>query len=401
MSDTIKSESQHSVGQEQSAQHSEAHTEAQAGSEHGVDAAAQHHASDAAHEHAANHGGHHVDPNSLPQEKIFDHLLSELGDHHELSMAFQTAEVLPVIVYDDQGLHFWKNPEVMTEEGSYVMFHSEAKETVRFNGQPVKANKGQVILVDGKPQTASFDFSITNLVVYEWTAIVIMFFVVWTSSRRYKKAPMAAPKGLQNAFEMLVLYLRDEVIRPNIGTKRVTNQLMPYFLTVFFFIFILNYIGLLPGMHAATGAIGFTAALALTALVVVNWVAIREGGIGSYLHHLLGGAPIYLSPIMVPIEIIGIFTKPFALTVRLFANMTAGHIVLLTLVGLIFFCAKLWGPAGGYGASVVAVGFSVFVYFIEVLVCFLQAYIFTMLTAVFTGLAIGDHKSEDPHAAHH
>lgn len=347
-------------------------------------------------------GGHHaVDVNNLPREKVFDHLLSELGDHHELSMGFVTAEVLPVIVIDDAGLHAWSNPHAMEHEGSYVMFHSEEKSLARFNGQPVKARNGEAILIDGKPQTASYDLSVTNLVVYEWLAIVIMALAVIPAGRRYKKNPSSAPSGIQNAFEMLVTYLRDEVIRPNVGTDRVTNYLMPYFLALFFFIFILNYVGLLPGMHAATGAIGFTAALAITALFVVNITAMREAGVKAWFAHLLGGAPVYLSPIMVPIEFIGIFTKPFALTVRLFANMTAGHIVLLTLVGLIFFTTKLWGPAGGYGTSVVAVGFSVFVYFIETLVCFLQAYIFTMLTAVFTGLAIGDHKSEDPHGAHH
>lgn len=356
----------------------------------------------AEHGNHAQAGGHHaVDVNSLPREKVFDHLLSELGDHHELSMGFVTAEVLPIIVVDDAGLHAWSNPHAMEHEGSYVMFHTEEKALARFNGQPVKARNGEVILVDGKPLTADYDLSVTNLVVYEWLAIVIMALAVIPAGRRYRKNPSAAPRGMQNAFEMLVTYLRDEVIRPNVGTDRVTNQLMPYFLALFFFIMILNYVGLLPGMHAATGAIGFTAALALTALFVVNITAMREAGVKSWFAHLLGGAPVYLSPIMVPIEFIGIFTKPFALTVRLFANMTAGHIVLLTLVGLIFFTTKLWGPAGGYGTSVVAVGFSVFVYFIETLVCFLQAYIFTMLTAVFTGLAIGDHKSEDPHGAHH
>lgn len=356
----------------------------------------------AEHGNHAQAGGHHaVDVNSLPREKVFDHLLSELGDHHELSMGFVTAEVLPIIVVDDAGLHAWSNPHAMEHEGSYVMFHTEEKALARFNGQPVKARNGEVILVDGKPLTADYDLSVTNLVVYEWLAIVIMALAVIPAGRRYRKNPAAAPRGMQNAFEMLVTYLRDEVIRPNVGTDRVTNQLMPYFLALFFFIMILNYVGLLPGMHAATGAIGFTAALALTALFVVNITAMREAGVKSWFAHLLGGAPVYLSPIMVPIEFIGIFTKPFALTVRLFANMTAGHIVLLTLVGLIFFTTKLWGPAGGYGTSVVAVGFSVFVYFIETLVCFLQAYIFTMLTAVFTGLAIGDHKSEDPHGAHH
>jgi F-type H+-transporting ATPase subunit a len=394
MSTTATAEQAHQEAHQAAAQ--QTHQTQSGAHQANVTSASEHHGAEAA------GGGHHaVDPNSLPREMVFDHLLSELGDHHELSMGFVTAEVLPVIVVDDNGIHAWSSPHAMEEEGTYTMFHSDSKDLARFNGHPVKAEAGTAILVNGKPQTPNYDLSITNLVVYEWLAIVIMALAIIPVGRRYSKKPASAPSGLQNAFEMLVVYLRDEVIRPNVGTNRVTNQLMPYFLSLFFFIFILNYVGLLPGMHAATGAIGFTAALALTAFFVVNIVAMREAGVKAWFAHLLGGAPIGLSPIMVPIEFIGIFTKPFALAVRLFANMTAGHIVLLTLVGLIFFCAKLWGPAGGYGASVVAVGFSVFVYFIETLVCFLQAYIFTMLTAVFTGLAIGDHKHEDPHAAHH
>ena len=354
-------------------------------------------------EHSAQHQAHaeHVNPNDLPKEQIFDHLLSELGDHHELSMAFVNAEVLPIIVYDENGIHAWRNPHVMEEEGTYTMFHTESKDLAAFNGQPVRAKKGAVILINGKPIKASFDFSVTNLVAYEWLGMFIMVVLFFIAGRKYKKNPGSAPKGIQNALEMLVVYLRDEVIRPNVGTKRVTNQLLPYFLTIFFFIMVLNYIGLLPGMHAATGAIGFTSALALTSFFVVNIVALKEAGVGAWFHHLLGGAPWYMAIIMVPIEVIGLFTKPFALTVRLFANMTAGHVVFLSLLGLIFFFTKLYGPAGGFGVSVISVGFSVFVYFIETLVCFLQAYIFTMLTAVFVGLAIGDHKHEDPHAAHH
>ncbi|MBL7999341.1 MAG: F0F1 ATP synthase subunit A [Candidatus Kapabacteria bacterium] len=346
------------------------------------------------HSAAPQHGGGHDTHGEVPPDKVFDHLLSELGDHHELSIAFGTYEVLPIMLYDEEGFHVWSNPHAMEHDGKYVMFHSEDKSLTAYQGQPVKAANGQAILVNGKPQLASFDMSVTNLVVYQWMGMLVMLIAMIIIGRKYKKNPSGAPSGLQNAFEALVVYIRDEVVRPNVGTKRVTNSLMPYFLSLFFFIFILDYIGLLPGMHAATGAIGVTAALAITSFIIVNYTAIKEGGIGSWFHHLLGGAPVYLSPIMVPIEIIGLFTKPFALTVRLFANMTAGHVVLLSLIGLIFLFQTL-------AVAPVTILFSVFVYFLETLVCFLQAYIFTMLTAVFIGLAIGDHKHEDPHHAHH
>ena len=140
----------------------------------------------------------------------------------------------------------------------------------------------------------------------------------------------------------------------------------------------MNLIGLIPGGHTATGSLAVTAALAICAFFVINVTQIKDVGVKAYLKHLLGGAPIALAPIMIPIEILSMFTKPFALTVRLFANMTAGHVVLLSLVGLIFYFKS-------FIVSPVSVGFSIFMYFIEILVAFLQAYIFVILTAVFTG----------------
>jgi F-type H+-transporting ATPase subunit a len=166
--------------------------------------------------------------------------------------------------------------------------------------------------------------------------------------------------------------------------------LLPYFLSVFSFILLLNLIGLVPGGHSATGAIGVTAGLAIISFCVINYTAVRESGVGAWFKHLTGGAPLYMAPIMVPIEILSLFIKPFVLTMRLFANMAAGHIVLLAFVGLIFFFKSIFvAPA--------SVAFSVFVYSLELLAAFLQAYIFTMLTAVFTGMAIGDHAHEGEH----
>ena len=189
--------------------------------------------------------------------------------------------------------------------------------------------------------------------------------------------------------EMLVVFLRDDVVGPNIGGKHITDRLLPFFVVLFFFILFMNFIGLIPGGHTSTGALGTTAALAICSFFVINITQIKEVGIGAYLKHLLGGAPVWLAPIMIPIEILSLFTKPFALTVRLFANMTAGHVVLLSLVGPIFYFKSL-------AVAPVSVAFSIFMYALEILVALLQAYIFKILTAVFTGLGVEhDHEGHE------
>lgn len=306
--------------------------------------------------------------------EVFTHLIGELGDHHELNVFFQHMKILPVI-FVDEGVHIYANEHAMVEDGTYTLHE----------GHPVRSNNHE--------HAPALDLSVTNFVAYQWIAMVVVAALFITAGRRYKKNPKAAPSGIQNMMESVVVYIRDEIVRPNVGTANRTTRLMPYILSLFFFILFLNLFGLLPGNHAATGALGVTAALALTAFVVVNYIAMKDAGMGAWFHHLLGGAPVYLSPIMVPIEIVSLLTKPFALMIRLFANMTAGHIVLLSLVGLIFFFENIF-------VAPISVAFSVFIYLLELLVAFLQAYIFAMLTAVFVGLALGEHASEDSHAAH-
>ncbi len=274
----------------------------------------------------------------------------------------------------DNGVHVYANPSSMEQAGLYTMHE----------GHPVRKSDG------GHPM---LDLSVTNFVVYEWLMMALLTIVFIGVGRRYKNQPKAEPRGLQNVVEALVVYVRDQIVRPNVGTDNRTTRLMPYILGLFFFILSLNLFGLLPGNHAATGALGLTSALALTSFIVVNYVAIKDAGIGAWAHHLLGGAPWYMAFIMVPIEVISLFTKPFALMIRLFANMTAGHIVLLSLIGLIFFFES-------YAVAPISVAFSVFIYMLELLVAFLQAYIFAMLTSVFIGLALGDHVTHDNHTAH-
>jgi len=333
------------------------------------------------HEHNAEH--HHAAETSHenPQGgEVFTHLIDELGDHHELNIFFAKLPVLPVILVDD-GLHVYPNVESMEHSGLFTMHHPKAKH------QLVSTTK---VDAKGHPLTPTFDLSITNFVAYEWIAILIVSVLFFKARGRYKKNPTAAPRGIQNVLESVVIYIRDEIVVPNVGTVKRAVRLMPYILALFFFILTLNLVGLMPGCHAATGALGVTMALALTSFCVVNYIAVKDAGIGTWFKHLLGGAPIFIAPIMVPIEIVSLFTKPFALMIRLFANMTAGHIVLLSLVGLIFFF-KSWI------VTPVSVSFSVFIYLLELLVAFLQAYIFAMLTSVFVGLALGDHAHDDNH----
>jgi F-type H+-transporting ATPase subunit a len=326
-----------------------------------------------------SHGG------DVPKDQVFSHLLGELGDHHQFALGPIHAP-LPIIIIDKGQLVTYPSEHAMEEGGRFNISHS-------------KGTAGSIVRtgteIPGKTaEKVDWDFSITNFVVYEWIAMILLFFIVRSVAAKYKKNPLKAPSGLQNAIEALVLYVRDEVIYPNIPSRAAADRLMPYFLTLFFFIAGSNLIGLFPGAHATTGAVGVTAALAITAFFVVNYTAMKESGVGAWFHHLLGGAPAFLAPIMIPIEIIGLFTKPFALTIRLFANMTAGHVVLLSLVGLIFFFKT-------YAVIPVSIAFSLFIYSLELLVAFLQAYVFTILTAVFVGLAIGHGHHDEEHAHEH
>jgi F-type H+-transporting ATPase subunit a len=322
---------------------------------------------------AAQHG-----TGELTQGEVFPYLLGGLGNHREISFFGHGKVELPVIVYDDvEGFNFYGSTHAMEAAGTFTMHHGHPPITRTSDHEPV-----------------ALDISITSLLVFQWLSIFLVLFVFAIVGRKYKNAKKA-PSGFQNLMETLIIYVRDEIVGPNLPSKKVTNRLLPYFLGLFFFILFMNLIGLVPGGHTATGAVGTTAALAITAFFVINMTAMREAGVGAWFKHLLGGAPWWLSFIMVPIEIISMFVKPFALTIRLFANMTAGHVVLLSLVGLIFYFKS-------FGVVPVSVGFSLFMYALELLVAFLQAYIFTILTAVFTGLAIGDHGHEDhDHATEH
>ena len=234
------------------------------------------------------------------------------------------------------------------------------------------------------------DLSITKHVVFLWLAAVILVMTLSFIARKNLKNKV--PRGLGNLVDVFVVFVRDEIVIPNMGKGGV--KYLPYLLTNFFFILLMNLLGLIPYGASATGNISVTAGLAIIAFLMIQISAIRAQGLGHYLAHLTGGVHWTLWPIMIPIEVLGLFTKPFALCIRLFANMTGGHIVILALIGLIFIFKS-------FMVAPVSVAFALGIYMLELFVSFLQAYIFTMLTSLFMGLGMQTESHGGEHSHGH
>ena len=241
-----------------------------------------------------------------------------------------------------------------------------------------------------------YDISLTRNVVQMLLALTLLVVVLLRIASRYAKGEgvRSAPKGTQGLMEPIITFVRDEVAKPNLGHKY--EKYLPYLLTVFFFILINNIFGLIPGSANVTGNIAFTMVLGL-----ISFVVILFSSNGHYWGHIFNppGVPMGIKFILVPVEFLSVFIKPVALIIRLFANMVAGHIIIICLISLIFIFGQIH-PAAGWGSSLISVAFTIFIYFIEVLVAFLQAFIFTMLTAVFVGQAFEGEHHEGEHAAH-
>jgi F-type H+-transporting ATPase subunit a len=303
----------------------------------------------------------------------FTKLLGGLGDHRELD--FAGAEIPLPVIFVEEGFHVYPSVHAMEHHGEFHFDEKLHRILRNDNGKPV-----------------AFDVSVSSLVAFQWFAMLLLMAVFIPMARKYRTAGNRPLKGFFNALEAVVLYVRDEIVLPNTGDAG--KKLLPIFFTFFFFILTMNLVGLVPLMHTSTGSINVTAGLAIIAFFTIQLAAIFKNGLGAWLYHLTGGVPVWLWPIMVPVEVLGLFTKPFALCVRLFANMTAGHVILLSLIGLTFVT---------WAFIPVMIGFSLFINILELLVAFIQAYIFTMLTAVFTGIGMAshDHGHDEVHAAAH
>jgi F-type H+-transporting ATPase subunit a len=245
----------------------------------------------------------------------------------------------------------------------------------------------------GQALHGCWDLRPTKAILMMWLGVALLLVVLALGKRRDQNG---VPKGLlSHVVEVLALFVRDEIAIPNIG-KAEAKRYIPYLTSLFFFILAVNWLSLIPGMFAATGVITITTALAVITFILTQIAGIRSAGLGGYLAHLTGGVPVFLWPIMIPVEIIGLFTKPFALLVRLFANMVAGHMVLFFLLALIFLLTPY--------AAALSVPMTAAIYLLEIFVGILQAYIFTLLTALFIGqgVAMGHHAhGHDEHGHEH
>ncbi len=222
------------------------------------------------------------------------------------------------------------------------------------------------------------DISITKHVVFLWLVAILLLIAFKIAANAYKKSLI--PHGFTNFMEVMIMFVRDDIAKPTIG--KGYEKFLPYLLTVFFFILFSNFIGLIPNGSTITSNISVTATLAVIAFIVIQGGGmIKNGALGYFKGLIPSGVPAWLLPIMFIVEILGLFTKPFALAVRLFANMTAGHIVIFSLIGLIFILKTFY-------VAPVSVAFALFIYLLEILVALIQAYIFTMLTALFIGMAV-------------
>lgn len=332
------------------------------------------------------------------QEAKFDpgkEMLDHIADAHEFHFfTLKNADgsekhatlPLPVLLYSPQrGFSFFMSSK----------FHHghDAHKGYRLMDKKIVAVKEDGSTIDESVKV--YDFSLTKNVVQLFLAVLVLFFILKSVAAKYKSGQgvTSAPKGLQNAVEPVVMFIRDDVAKPNLGSAY--KKYLPYLLTVFFFILINNLFGLLPGSANVTGNIAFTAVLGLISLIVILFSTNKH-----FWGHVFWfpGVPVPVKIMMLPVELLGVFTKPFALIIRLFANMTAGHIIILSFVSLIFIFAEMTKVAG-VAFTPVSIAFAVFIYCIEVLVAFIQAFIFTNLTAVFIGQA-REVVHDDEHGHH-
>jgi F-type H+-transporting ATPase subunit a len=335
--------------------------------------------------HAEEEGDAKVDTREEVQEYIDHHLQDshyfnfysdgETGEHFGFP--------LPVILWDN-GLKvfssgkFHHGEELAEVDGNYYrLYHSKIYKTNAAGdihyGDEAHANAEHQFPTNERP----VDFSLTKNVVTMMLVAVLMLILFSSLARSYQKR--SVPKKFGRVLEPLVIYVRDEIAKPNIGPNY--RKYSGFLLTVFFFIWILNLLGMTPLGVNVTGNIAVTFALALVTFIIVQFSANK-----GYWKHIfwMPGVPWPMKIVLAPIEVLGMFTKPFALMIRLFANMTAGHVVVMTLLGLIVvFQNWIAGPA--------FFGFTIFISVIELLVAFLQAYIFTLLSALYIGMAIEDH----------
>lgn len=315
-------------------------------------------------------------------EMIMEHIADSYEWHLITIYETHYSIPLPIVFYDEGEWHFFMSSALhhADNHNGYFVSHDDF-------------NAGKLVRLDaeGNEIRPVLDISITKNVLAIFMSMFFMIFVFISVANSYKKRKGKAPKGIQSFVEPIIIFIRDDIAKASIGEKY--EKYLPFLLTVFFFILINNILGLIPffpGGANITGNIGVTGVLALFTFIITSF-----SGNKAYWMHLVNapGVPWWLKlpiPLMPIVEIMGVFTKPFVLMVRLFANITAGHIIILGFISLIFIFGNI-SEGLGYGVSIVSVGFSIFMGILELLVAFIQAYVFTLLSALYFGMATEEH----------
>lgn len=342
----------------------------------------------------------HANENDVDAEKKFDAgttIMEHVVDAHEwhiLTIGDKHVSIpLPIILLHENKLHVFSSSRFHHGESTYKGFAIHKKNGI----------KDEIIKVDEngeRNENASFvDFSITKNVLTLFMSVIVLCWLLLSAARSYKKNGHGSPKGAARIVEPLLLFVRDDIIKPSIGPKY--EKFLPYLLTLFFFILFNNLFGLIPffpGGANLTGNISVTFVLAFFTLIITN-----VSGNKHYWKHVFNtpGVPWWLKfplPLMPIVELVGLITKPVVLMIRLFANITAGHIITLGFISLIFILGEI-SVAVGYGVSVASIIFYIFMGLLELLVAFIQAYVFTLLSSIYIGMAVEEHPEEENNIA--
>ncbi|EAQ42721.1 F0F1 ATP synthase subunit A [Polaribacter sp. MED152] len=332
------------------------------------------------------------------KEEVGAYIKHHVKDSHDFSLFSYTNDEgerkhfgfpLPVIIWTSEGLVTFMSSEFHHNDDGHVIVEKDGLKFAKIHSKIYELDEGATQVSFDETHHATnahkvLDFSITKTVFGILLVGLLMLFWFSRLAKQYKTKQI--PTGFSRVLEPLIIYVRDEIAKPNIGEKHY-RRFTGYLMTVFFFIWILNLLGMLPFGFNVTGQIAVTAALAIFTLVVYTF----SGNKGYWMHMIwMPGVPILIRPFLAIIELVGaLIIKPFSLLVRLFANITAGHIVVMSLIAIMFTLKESFGVAGATFLSSVL---SFLIILIEVLVAFLQAYIFTMLSALFIGMAVEEHE---------
>jgi len=332
-------------------------------------------------------------PGKMITEHITDahdwHLWGE-GDH-------AVSIPLPVIVYSEKfGLDVFMSSAFHHGHDIHKHYAVVENKIVVMNEESGPVHGATI---DEEATAGLWDISITKNVTALFVSIILMYFMFISVAKAYNARPGSAPKGFQGLIEPLVIFVRDDIAKSSIGEKKY-KKFLPYLLTIFFFIWINNLLGLVP---LAPGGANITGSISIClTLAAITFIIVLINGNKHYWQHIFAmpGVPPWVLILLTPIEILGVFLRPFVLMIRLFANITAGHIIALSFFSLIFIFGEMHAGAG-LGVSVLSIAFTVFMTCLELLVAFLQAYVFTLLTAIYIGAAVEEaHHDSHGHDAH-